>query len=96
MKKGVLVLAVGLAGGYVLGKYGKEIVEKVKLHANNESFEQLLKELEKQSANLFEKETLVSELAEGTVYSRVDTDNSYSNNVESEVLTEPDEDDKYE
>lgn len=96
MRKGVLVLAVGLAGGYVLGKYGKEIVEKVKLHANNESFEQLLKELEKQSANLFEKETLVSELAEGTVYSRVDTDNSYSNNVESEVLTEPDEDDKYE
>lgn len=96
MKKGVLVLAVGLAGGYVLGKYGKEIVEKVKLHANNESFEQLLKELEKQSANLFEKETVVSELAEGTVYSRVDTDNSYSNNVESEVLTEPDEDDKYE
>ena len=72
MKKGVLVLAVGLAGGYVLGKYGKEIVEKVKLHANNESFEQLLKELEKQSANLFKKETVVSESAEGTVYSRVE------------------------
>lgn len=76
MKKGVLVLAVGLAvglaGGYALGKYGKEIAEKVKLHANNESFEQLLKELEKQKANLFKKETVVSESAEGTVYSRVE------------------------
>lgn len=61
MKKSILALAIGVAGGYVIAKHGKEIIEKVKASTNNESFEQLLKELEKHKANLFKKEEVATD-----------------------------------
>lgn len=61
MKKGILALAVGVVGGYLIAKHGQEIIEKVKASANNESFEQLLKELEKHKSNLFKKDNITTD-----------------------------------
>lgn len=45
----------------MIAKHGKEIVDKVKSYATNESFEQLLKELEKHKDNLFKKDVTENE-----------------------------------
>ena len=89
MKKGFIGVVLGFAGGYIAGKYGEAIIDKVKTHATNESFEQLLKELEKQKINLFKKGRNI-EVDDSEDYITCST---ISNDVEevNTVDTEPDE-----
>lgn len=94
MSKKGLIFTLGLAGGFIVGKYGDLIVEKIKSNASNISFEELLAELENQKSNLFKKdeEEVLEDNEDGTLYTTIKVKDIEDDSIELESIDAETED----